>query len=148
MLNVLITGKLIKDPASKTAKNGNEYAVAALAVPTEGEQFVANVVTFDSALVEKVLAMQKGDALSVTGTAQLNIWQPQNGDARPTMSVIAGAVLSVYEATKRRAQTETTPSPYALSEKAISAMRQAGDIARQNDQSVAGLSDDIPWAKS
>lgn len=146
MLNTLIGGKLLKDPVAKTATNGNEYGTALIAVSNENETLVANVIAFDQTTVSKLLALRKGDPVAVVGAATVRLYTGKDGIQKPSLSVKADAILSVHEVQKRRkAQTETEPSPYILSNKAVAAMQEAGRISKANDLTVADLADDVPF---
>lgn len=122
MLNVLLTGKLAKKPRPGTSRNGSPYCQASVRVPlqanTEGEaeSIFASVIAFGSDS-EKLARLAQGDAVSITGTAKLNVWQPQDGSPpRPGLDVQATGILTAYELRKRRGsdgnQTDSKPASH------------------------------------
>jgi single-stranded DNA-binding protein len=64
MMHAFIAGELVRDPERRTAKTGNDYATALVRV--DGDTLV-NVTAFDTTLVERLLALKKGEPLSVSG---------------------------------------------------------------------------------
>lgn len=144
-LAILASGKLVKDPTKRVSKTGKDYLTFLVAANDEsGTPAIVSVVVFDEALIRKVSGLTKGDQIAASGAATLGIWKPEHGEARPNLSIVAGNVLTPYETAKRRkAQTETEANPYVLSNKAVSAMQEAGRLARASD-----LQDDIPWGQN
>lgn len=117
MLSVLLTGKLTKTPRPGTSRNGSPYCQASVRVPLqpnadgEAESLFASVITFGSD-AEKLARLAQGDAVSITGTAKLTIWQPQDGSPpRPGLDVQATGILSAYELRKRRGSDGSQSDP-------------------------------------
>ena len=105
--DVLITGRLVKAPERRTAKNGNAFAVASVAVPTEAdESMLASVIAFRSEAVAALLALGKGDAVALAGKAKLNSWTGSDGTAKHGLSVTVDVVTSVYHVRRKRAAVQ------------------------------------------
>lgn len=103
MLNVLASGALIKDPQQRTAATGKPFATALLRVPVEdGEPVFASLIAFESAAVDALLALAKGDSVAVSGRGKLTTWQGQNGEQRHGLSIVVDRVLTAYQAGKQR----------------------------------------------
>lgn len=102
MIAALITGELLADPAARTSANGNQYATATLRVPAgDAAQFVS-LAAFDVDAAAKLLRLKKGDACAATGTLTMNVWTGKDGTERSGWRLTATAILSVYEANRRR----------------------------------------------
>ncbi|WP_321907133.1 single-stranded DNA-binding protein [Paraburkholderia sp. J11-2] len=104
MIDGLISGSLAKDVESRTAKNGNTYALASLRVPAGDGVLLARVMAFDALVRDELLALAKGDSVSVTGPLELGIWNTDNGESRVSVSMIAHALVSAYHVKRKRAQ--------------------------------------------
>ena len=71
MLNILATGTLVSDPKSRQSATGKAYATASMRVPTEdSEAMLASLIAFNADAVASILALSKGDSLSVAGRAK------------------------------------------------------------------------------
>ena len=99
---VLITGKLTQNPQHKTSKNGNPYVWMLLSVPTEQERTSASVLGFDSRAIEVMGKLSNGDEIAVTGTANINQWEKDDGTVRVSLNVIASQVMTMYQHRKKK----------------------------------------------
>jgi single-stranded DNA-binding protein len=108
MLEVLISGKLIRDPQTRQGKSGQSFttALVRVAVDKGEDSIVASVIAFrDQA--EKLGRLRAGDAVSVSGSAKLSTWQ-KDGNNRTGLDVTATGILSAYEMRKRKGTGEST----------------------------------------
>ena len=105
MIDALIQGKLIKAPESRTTKAGKPFATARLRVPTTDPAVTifCSVAAFDAEVVAALLALGEGDAVSVAGPLKVGTWTDKEGNARPSLDLVADRVLSVYAIRKQRA---------------------------------------------
>ena len=99
---VLITGKLTQNPQLKTSKNGNPYVWMLLSIPTEQERTSASVLGFDSRVIEVMGKLSNGDEIAVTGTANINQWEKDDGTVRVSLNVIASQVMTMYQHRKKK----------------------------------------------
>lgn len=111
MLNVLASGTLIRDPQERTSAAGKPYCTALVRVPCEdAEPIIVSVIAFDERAVQALLALGRGDAVSVAGRAKLSSWT-KDGEERHGLSMVADRVLSAYAAGKvRKASREEEPA--------------------------------------
>ena len=83
MIDALISGKLIRDPTTKTGPSGKPFCNFMLAVFTGDEKptFVSGIAFQDAA--QRIGKLGKGDALTVTGALKPSQWaDKQTGDRR------------------------------------------------------------------
>lgn len=107
-LDVLITGRMVKPAQQRTASNGNAYALAQVSVPTEGdESLLASCIAFSRGAVDSLLALDKGDAVSLAGKAKLSSWTGSDGATKVGLNVTVDAVLTVYSIRKKRAAAQS-----------------------------------------
>ena len=107
MIDALITGRLHSEPERRTAKNGNPYAVAKVRVPTSGgEALFVSVIAFNEAPVTALLALGEGDSVAIAGELTPKVWTDKAGVARPSLDLIAHAVLTEYHVMRKRKALE------------------------------------------
>jgi single-stranded DNA-binding protein len=91
MMHLFAAGELLRDPELRTAKSGNDYASALIRVDSET---VVNVVAFDTDLVDRLLALEKGDPLSVSGRLQVSVYHGKDGETRCGLSVTVTRLMA------------------------------------------------------
>ena len=95
MLNILATGTLVSDPKPRQSATGKTYATVSMRVPTDdAETVLASLIAFNADAVTSILALSKGDCLSVAGRAKLSEWLGPDGVEKRELSVVAGQVLT------------------------------------------------------
>lgn len=88
MLHALISGKLIRDPVLKTGQSGKPYANFLLNVGIgENEPVIVSGIAFEQ-WAEQIAQLQKGAALSVTGSLKPTTWSDRTtGETKHGLSV-------------------------------------------------------------
>jgi single-strand DNA-binding protein len=111
MIDALITGKLLRDPALKTGASGKPYCNFLLSVPiTDGEYTLVSGIAFGD-VAGRLVKLQKGDALSVAGSLKPSEWADKStGEIKRGLSVTVSAALSAYDVKKRRGSGESEES--------------------------------------
>jgi single-stranded DNA-binding protein len=102
-IDVLINGKLIKDPALKTSQNDNLYCQFLLSVSVgEAENIVISGIAFGET-AERIAQLKKGDALAVSGALKPREWQDKaTYETKHGLSITVADVLSVYDIKRKR----------------------------------------------
>jgi len=99
MIDGLIAGRLMGEASRRVDKTGRTYMVArVLARNKADEEFIVNVIAFDNAACASLLALADGDALSLAGSLTPKVWTDKQGNARPSLDLIAQRVVSVRDA--------------------------------------------------
>jgi single-stranded DNA-binding protein len=102
MFDVLLSGRLVKDPQTRTGASGKPFTTALLICPTEGNaSMLASLIGFGEAAA-RLGRLCKGDAVSVNGRATLRTWEGKDGP-RTGLSITVSDVLTAYGVAKRRA---------------------------------------------
>ena len=102
MLSILASGALTADPRERTTTAGKPYATCTMRVPCEdGEPMLISVIAFAPDVVQAILALGKGDAVSISGRAKLTSWT-KDGEQRHGLSVVVDRVLTAYAVGKQR----------------------------------------------
>ena len=108
MIEALILAKLHGKPEQRTGKTGRPFVTCkARAAVADGEAVFVNVVAFSESTCAALLALDAGDAVAMTGPLKAGAWIDRDGNARPSLDLVAAQVLTVYGlAKKRKASTE------------------------------------------
>lgn len=110
MLEVLLSGKLLRDPQTRTGQSGKPFTTALVRVPTEREESIlVNVIAFQEA-GGKLAKLKAGDAVNMAGSGKLSAWE-KDGETHHGLSVTASAILSAWDVKKRRGDTDTASAP-------------------------------------
>jgi single-stranded DNA-binding protein len=103
VIDALIAGRIHGQPAQRTASNGDPFATAKVRVSTRtGETYFVNVIAFVEDAVRALLALSDGDSVALSGEMTPKVYQPKEGPARPSLDLLAHAVLTEYHVTRKR----------------------------------------------
>lgn len=107
MIDALITGKLIRDPALKTGPSGKPFCNFLLSVPAgDGDPVVVSGIAFGD-VSERIAKLKKYDAVNVAGGLKPSEWTDKTtGELKHGLNITVSAVLSAYDIKKRRGSAE------------------------------------------
>ena len=104
MIEALITGKLHQRAEERTSKGGRPFVTAKVrAAVGEAEGVFVNVVAFSESACAALLALEAGDSLALAGTLKPSAWIDRDGNARPSLDLVAAQVMTLYGLKRRRA---------------------------------------------
>ncbi|RUP23710.1 MAG: single-stranded DNA-binding protein [Curvibacter sp.] len=104
MIDGLICGRLHGAPESRIDRHKQTFAVARVrAASSEGENLFVNVIAFDNAVVDGLLALGDGDSVALSGSLTPRVWTDKQGHHRPSLDMVAHQVLTAYHVQHRRA---------------------------------------------
>jgi single-stranded DNA-binding protein len=119
VLSVLISGNLTAGPKERRSAAGKAYATVSMRVPAEdSDAILVSVIAFNADVVDALLALAKGDSVSIAGRAKLSSWE-RDGEQRHGLSVIADRVLTPYAAGKQRKAARDAEQADALPSRAL-----------------------------
>jgi single-stranded DNA-binding protein len=102
-IDALIAGRLHGTPQARTSKNGNHFATANVRTSTrEGNAIFVNVIAFDDSAISALLALENGESVALSGELTPKVYTPQSGEPRPSLDLLAHAVLTEYHVTRKR----------------------------------------------
>lgn len=103
MIDALIGGRIHGKPTQRTGNNGKPFVVCKVRTPlAEGESVFVNAIAFDKDVAAALLALDDGDSVSLSGALTPKVWTDKNGEARPSLDLVAHAVLTPYHVTRKR----------------------------------------------
>ncbi|APW47679.1 single-stranded DNA-binding protein [Rhodoferax antarcticus] len=97
MIDGLIAGRLIGDPEQRVGKAESRFVVAKVRAPSsDGENLMVNVIAFDEAVGQALLALRDGDSVALAGSLTPKAWTDKQGNVKPALDLIAQRVVSAY----------------------------------------------------
>lgn len=135
MIDGLIGGKLYGTPAQRVGQSGKSFVTAKVRTPTaNGETLFVNVIAFSESVGTALLALDDGDSVSISGALTPKAWTDRSGEAKPSLDVVAHAVLTTYHVTrKRQAVSKPAEPPVAKGQQV------------QRGPADDGPDNDLPW---
>lgn len=103
MIDGLIGGKLYGKPAQRVGQSGKRFVTAKVRAPAnDGEALFVNVIAFSESVGNTLMALADGESVWLAGAMTPKAWNDKNGEARPTLDMVAQAVLTAYHVTRKR----------------------------------------------
>jgi len=124
MISILTSGTLIARPATCTSRNGNNYVRCQMRANAGDETFLVSLVAFDESICKALAALNKGDSVSVTGSAKPATWTGRDNEPCLGLNVKVEQLMSLYSLTKKRAASKDDKPKYGLP--ATSPLDQSG----------------------
>lgn len=104
--HVLVNGTLHRAPESRTSKAGNAFVMATIRERDgDGSRFW-RIFAFGETARGELERLREGDALCVQGAMRAEIFTPDGGEARVSLSVTADHVLALRPPAKSRQPRE------------------------------------------
>lgn len=103
MIDALIAGRLYGHAEERAGQAGSTFVTCKVRVARDdGEAIICNVIAFDADVRQALLAFGDGDSVAMSGALTPKVWTDKQGNARPALDLVAHAVLSAYDVTRRR----------------------------------------------
>ena len=89
MIEALVGGKLLAKPTSKTGSNNKSFVLARMTTTSHtAESVTVSIITFEEDAQKTLLAMDKGDQLTVTGNATPKLWEDPKGEKHTSLDLV------------------------------------------------------------
>lgn len=99
MIEGLVGGRLYGEAQIRTGQNGSRYVTCKVRADThDGDTLFVNVIAFDEAVQDALLALSDADSVALAGTLTPKVWTDRNGTVKPAVDMIAYKLLSAYDA--------------------------------------------------
>ena len=107
MIRALVSGTLHDQPQSRISQNGNAFALCKVKADDKAGAWIwVSAIAFGDA-AERLLQLKAGDSVSIAGRAELGTWQDKDGNAHPSLSLVADEVAALRVKPKLAAEAET-----------------------------------------
>jgi single-stranded DNA-binding protein len=103
-IDSLVCGRIYGQPQKRTSKNGNPFITAKVRAAmrdTEGQVF-CNVICFSESASQVLAALSDGDTVAVAGELKVNVYTDKQGQAQPSLDLLAHQVLTPYAVKRKR----------------------------------------------
>lgn len=103
MMQLHVSGRLVRDPAQKTSAGGRPYIHALMTASSGDGETLITVMVFDTDLQTLLASLRKGDSLSAIGSASIRAHTDKEGQpaAGVTLMVNRLMVMTAKEAAPR-----------------------------------------------
>jgi single-stranded DNA-binding protein len=109
VIDGLIAGKVFRQFTERVSKNNNTFCTGKIRVAVrDGDAIFVNVIAFNSAAVTALMALSDGDSVALTGELTPKVYVPAEGAPRPSLDLLAHAVLSPFQVQRKRAAAKPT----------------------------------------
>lgn len=93
----IVTGVLFKTPEQRTSKTGKPFVTAIIRV-RDGEAPVWwKIVAFAEDVRTELARLDEGDSCCVQGAFKAELYKPESGEARVSLSIVADHVLALRQ---------------------------------------------------
>ena len=106
----LVAGTVFRTPERRTAKTGKPYVVATICVRDGDATQFWRVTIFSESAGDETLRLSDGDAVSVQGAMQAELYRPEGKEPRISLSIIADQVLPLRTSRKARGKGQDAGS--------------------------------------
>jgi single-stranded DNA-binding protein len=103
MIAALVTGALFKAPESRTSKNGKPFVTATIRAKDGDATTFIRVVVFIEALCTELLKLKGGDYVTIQGPLKAELYKPEGGESKLSLSIVADHALALRQPPKDRA---------------------------------------------
>ncbi|MEY8689880.1 MAG: single-stranded DNA-binding protein [Leptothrix sp. (in: b-proteobacteria)] len=115
-IEALILGKVHQRPEQRASNNTGRAFVTAKVLTAAGDAggVFVNVVAFSDTVCRTLLALDVGDSVALAGTLKPGAWIDREGNARPSVDMVAAQVMTTYGLKKKRdtvAEAGEKPAP-------------------------------------
>ncbi|RTL90803.1 MAG: single-stranded DNA-binding protein [Hyphomicrobiales bacterium] len=107
---VLVSGVLFKAPERRTSKAGKPFVTATIKCREGDAATFWRLTVFSESCQEELLLLTEGDARAAQGSMKAELFQPEGGAARVSLSMIADQVLPA-RAIRKRKDDDRQPEP-------------------------------------
>jgi single-stranded DNA-binding protein len=98
----LVAGQLYRAPEQRTSKAGKSFVTATVRVK-EGEAAQWwRVTAFSETAQAEIMRLGDGDGVTIQGAFRAELYQPEGGEARVSLSIIADQVLPLRTPPRER----------------------------------------------
>jgi single-stranded DNA-binding protein len=95
MMQLHISGRLVRDPQSKTSAAGNPYLSAMAVVGAGDKEALVTLMVFDADLQTLLASLKKGDTLSAIGSASIRAYADKEGNPAAGVTVMVNRLMTM-----------------------------------------------------
>ncbi|HYQ92864.1 MAG TPA: single-stranded DNA-binding protein [Candidatus Competibacteraceae bacterium] len=135
MMQLHVSGRLVRDPAQKTSSNGKDYVHALMTASSGDGEILITVMVFDPELQTLLASLRKGDSLSAIGAASIRAYSDKEGKPNAGVTLMANRLMIMID-------RQAAPSPRDNGQRRTQGHHQP---APQNLPPIEAYNDIIPF---
>jgi single-stranded DNA-binding protein len=112
MIYALVSGALFKASEARTSKAGKPFVTATIRAKDGETTLWWKVVAFSESAQAELMRLGDGDAVSVQGSFQVELYTPDGGETKLSLSIVADRVLALRQPPKERKAPKERDVPY------------------------------------
>jgi single-stranded DNA-binding protein len=101
----LVTGQLFRAPEQRTSKAGKPFTTATIRAKDGDASQWWRVTAFSETAQAELMRLGDGDACSVQGAFKAELYQPEGGEPKVSLSIAADRVLALRQPPRERKPT-------------------------------------------
>jgi single-stranded DNA-binding protein len=113
---ILITGTIFRSPERRTSKAGKPFTKATLKASDGDDVQFWNLLAFRESIQDELARLRDGDAVSVQGAFKAELYRPEDGEPRVSLSIVAERILPLRQADDLLSKMPRKPPTYAKDE--------------------------------
>jgi single-stranded DNA-binding protein len=110
MTYALITGVLFRAPEQRTSKAGKPFVTATIRAKDGKASQWWRVSAFSETAQAEIMRLDEGDACSVQGAFKAELYCPDGGEPKVSLSMVADRVLALRQPPKERKPQRDAPA--------------------------------------
>jgi single-stranded DNA-binding protein len=107
----IVTGILFKPPEQRASKTGRPYVTATIRTKDGEASQWWRVTVFSETAQAELMRLTEGDALSIQGAFKAELYQPDGGEPRLSLSTVADHVLALRQPPRERKPKTSADTP-------------------------------------
>jgi hypothetical protein len=105
----IITGSLFKAPEQRTSKAGRPYVTATIRTKDGDASQFWRVSAFSDTTQAELMRLTDGDACSIQGSMRAELYRPEGGEPKLSLSIFADRVLAISQPKERKPSAPEPP---------------------------------------
>jgi single-stranded DNA-binding protein len=98
----IVTGSIFRTPERRTSKTGRPYVTSTLKAKDGDTLQFWRVTAFSENAQAELVGLSDGDGVSIQGHFKAELYQPEGGEPKISLSIVADRVLALRQAPQVR----------------------------------------------
>jgi single-stranded DNA-binding protein len=108
----IVTGSLFRAPEQRTSKAGKPFVTATIRAKDGETTLWWKVVAFSDSTQAELMRLVDGDGVSVQGSFKAEMYTPEGGEPKLSLSIIADRALALRQPPKERKAPKEPEASY------------------------------------
>ncbi len=93
MMQIHVSGRLVRDPAQKTSASGKAYVHTLMTAGSGDGEALITLMVFDTELSSLLASLQRGDSLSAIGSGSVKAYTNKDGQPAVGVTLMANRLM-------------------------------------------------------